>query len=99
MEVLFMMSIFDVAYGVLGLFGKMNIPEKFKGHEWTKDYMKELGIANILLGTSWLILYFAFKQYDPGFAMMFFLIILLALPSFFLVIHIERKYNKLLKKD
>ena len=38
MEVLLMMSIFDIAYGIFGLFGKMNIPEKFKGHEWTKDY-------------------------------------------------------------
>ena len=77
----------------------MNIPEKFKGNEWTKKYMKELGIADILLGVPWLILYFAFKQYDPGYWTVFLLIILLALPSFFLVIHIERKYNKLLKKD
>ena len=77
----------------------MNIPEKFKGHEWTKNYMRELGTSDILLGVPWLILYFAFKQYDPGYWTVFLLIILLALPSFFLVIHIERKYNKLLKKD
>ena len=99
MEVIFFMSLFNIGYGIFGLFGKMNIAEKFKGHEWTKNYMKELGIADILLGVPWLILYFAFKQYDPGYWTVFLLIILLALPSFFLVIHIERKYNKLLKKD
>ena len=99
MEVIFFMSLFNIGYGIFGLFGKMNIPEKFNGHEWTKDYMKELVIADILLGVPWLILYFAFKQYDPGYWKIFLLIILLALPSLIYLILIERKYNKLLKKD
>ncbi|MBQ6878343.1 MAG: hypothetical protein IJO22_08115 [Oscillospiraceae bacterium] len=99
MEVIFFMSLFNIGYGIFGLFGKMNIAEKFKGHEWTKDYMRELGIGDILLGVPWLILYFAFKQYDPGYWTIFLLIILLALPSLIYVILIERKYNKLLKKD
>lgn len=97
MEVLFMMSIFYIGYGILGLFGKMNIPEKFLNQEWTKDYSKEAGISYILIGVPWLILYFALKQYDPGLMMTFILIIVLALPAFFLSIHIERKYNKMLK--
>ena len=99
MEVIFFMSLFNIGYGIFGLFGKMNIAEKFKGHEWTKDYMRELGIGDILLGVPWLILYFAFKQYDPGYWTIFLLIILLALPSLIYVILIERKYNKRLKKD
>ena len=45
MEVLLIMSIFDICYGILGLFGKMNIAEKFKGHEWTKDYIRKQGIT------------------------------------------------------
>lgn len=61
--------------------------------------MKELGIADILLGVPWLILYFAFKQYDPGYWTVFLLIILLALPSLIYVILVESKYNKLLKKE
>ena len=99
MEVIFVMSIFYICYGIFGLFGKMNIPEKFKGYEWTTNYMRELGIADILLGVPWLILYFAFKQYDPGYWTIFLLIILLALPSLIYVILIERKYNNLLKKN
>ncbi|MBQ2794385.1 MAG: hypothetical protein IJF04_00015 [Oscillospiraceae bacterium] len=99
MEVLFATSIFYIGYGIMGLFGKMNIAEKYKGHEWTKSYMKELGIADILLGVPWLILYFACTQYDPGFVKTFLFIIILALPAFFLTVHTERKYSKLLKKD
>ena len=99
MEVIFAMSIFHIIYGIFGLFGKRNVEEKFKGYEWTKSYMKEMGIGDILLGIPWLILYFAFKQYDPGSWTIFLLIILLALPSLIYVILIERKYSKLLKKD
>ena len=99
MEVLLMMSIFDICYGILGLFGKMNIPEKFQGHEWTKDYTRGMAISQLLLGIPWLILYFAFKQYDPGYIKMFLIIILAALPALIFIIFHERKYNKLLKKD
>ncbi len=99
MEVLFAMSIFDIGYGILGLFGKINIPEKFQNHEWTKNYMKEISVAYILLGVPYLILYFALQQYDPGYLKTFLLIILVALPSLILVIHTELKYLKLLKKD
>ncbi len=99
MYVLFAMSIFYIGYGILGLFGKMNIPEKFKGYDWTKDYIRNCGISYILLGIPWLVLYFAFEQYDPGYGMMFLLIILLALPSFGYTIYNEKKYSKLIKKD
>ena len=99
MEVLLAMSIFDICYGIFGLFGKMNIAEKYKGHEWTKNYIKEIAIGNILLGVPWIILYFADKQYDLGYEIAFLLIILFALPSFIYVICVEKKYSKLIKKD
>ena len=99
MEVLLMMSIFDICYGILGLFGKMNIPEKFKGHEWTKDYIRGLAFSNILLGIPYLILYLAFRQYDPGYLKMILFIILSGLPALIFIIFHEIKYNKLLKKD
>ncbi len=99
MEVLFAMSIFYIGYGILGLFGKMNIPEKFKGYSWTKKYMRGMVIFHILIGIPWLILYFAFSQYDPGYGKMFLFIILTALPSLIFIIFHESKYLKLLKKD
>lgn len=97
MEVILAASIFYIGYGIMGFFGKINIAEKYKGHDWTKDYMKELGAADILFGVPWLVLYLASEQYDPGFVLTFLLIIILALPALFLTIHIERKYSKLLK--
>ncbi len=97
MTIILCTSLFYIVYGICGLFGKINIAKKYKGHEWTKNYMKELGVSDILLGIPWLILYFAFEQYDPGFITTLLLIIILALPAFFLTIHIERKYNKMLK--
>ena len=97
MTVLFLMSIFYIIYGIFGLFGKINIPKKFKGYKWTKDYTKISGVSYLLLGFPWLILYFAFTQYDHGFVKTFLFIIILALPAFFLTIHVERKYDKLLK--
>ena len=97
MSVILLSSLFYIVYGIMGLFGKINIAEKYKGHHWTKDYMKELGAADILFGVPWLILYLASEQYDPGFLITLSLIIILALPALLLNIHIERKYNKLLK--
>ena len=99
MEVIFFMSLFNICYGIFGLFGKMNIPEKFKGHEWTKDYIRGLAFSNILLGIPYLILYFAFRQYDPGYLKMILFIILSGLPALIFIIFHEIKYNKLLKKD
>ena len=39
MDVLLIMSIFWIGYGILGIFGIQNIPAKYKGHSWTKDYI------------------------------------------------------------
>ena len=66
MEVLFAISVFDICYGIFGFFGKMNIAEKYKGHEWTKDYIRGLAVSYILLGIPYLILYLDFRQYDPS---------------------------------
>ena len=99
MEILLMMGIFNIGYGVLGFFGKMNIPEKFKGYEWTNKYMRGMAISQLLLGIPWLILSFIFKEYDPGYGTMFLIIILAALPALIFIIFHENKYNKLLKKD
>lgn len=99
MSVLFMMGIFYIGYGILGLFGKMNIPEKFKGYDWTKDYMRNSAVANILLGIPWVVLHFAFEQYDPGLLKMFIFVILSAVPSLVFIIYNENKYLKLIKKD
>ena len=77
----------------------MNIPEKFQGHDWTNKYMRGMAFSQLLLGIPWLILYFVFGQYDPGYLKMFLIIILAALPALIFIIFHENKYLKLLKKD
>ena len=99
MEVLFAISVFYICYGIFGFFGKMNISEKYKGHEWTKDYIRGLAVSYILLGIPYLILYLAFRQYDPSYLKMILFIILAGLPALIFIIFHERKYNKLLKKE
>ena len=98
MEVLFMMGVFYLGYGILGLFWKMNITEKFKCHEWTKNYSREIAISQFILAITWLVLSYVFGKIEIGYGMMFLVIVLSALPSLIYVIIIEHKYRKLLKK-
>ncbi|MBR5311125.1 MAG: hypothetical protein IKU42_08405 [Oscillospiraceae bacterium] len=99
MAYLFVISIFYICCGIFGLFGKMNIQKKYRGYDWTKKYIKEIAVCDIILGAVWLILCYVLKQYDFGLGMACLLIILSALPSLLCSIFTEIKYNKLLKKD
>ena len=40
MKVLLFMSVFWTSYGIAGLFGYQNIPKKFEGYGWTKEYIR-----------------------------------------------------------
>ena len=40
MKVLLFMSVFWTLYGISGLFGYQNIPKKFEGYGWTKEYIR-----------------------------------------------------------
>ena len=62
MNVSLVLSIFWIVYGILGLFGIENIPEKFKGTEYEKAYKRRGGISWIMLGVPGVILYFLFKS-------------------------------------
>lgn len=41
MGVILVLSIFWIGYGIVGLIGFQNIPAKYKGHSWTKDYIRK----------------------------------------------------------
>ena len=54
---LFGIGIFWCIYGILGLFGIQNIPEKYKrGTEFEKEYKRFRGINWLILGVSLLFL-------------------------------------------
>ena len=45
MNALLFMSVFWIIYGIAGIVGYQNIPSKYKGHSWTKDYIRCQGIT------------------------------------------------------
>ena len=65
MNGLLFMSIFWIGYGILGLLGIQNIPSKYKGHSWTKGYIRKQGITWLLVGVPWLAFFLVCKFLIP----------------------------------
>ena len=103
MNVIKGMSIFWILYGIAGLFGYLNIPSKFKGYSWTKEYIRRQGITWILLGFPYLVLSFVLPAYFPNLdrhnSTVTIVIIALGMPSFIYSMMIDRKYKALIKKE
>ena len=103
MDVLFVMSIFWIGYGILGLFGIQNIPAKYKGHTWTKEYIRKQGITWLLVGVPWLAFYlvwtFAIPNTDLNTGIEVLILIALSLPALITTIVWEKKYKALLAAE
>ena len=55
MNVLLYLGIFWTLYGLAGLLGWQRINNKYKGYDWTKKYIRCLGISWLMLGIPCLI--------------------------------------------
>ena len=103
MNVLFVMSIFWIGYGILGLFGIQNIPAKYKGHTWTKEYIRKQGITWLLVGVPWLAFYlirtFAVLDADLNTGIEVLILIALSLPALITTIIWEKKYKAFLAAE
>ena len=103
MNVIKGMSIFWILYGIAGLFGFLNIPSKFKGYSWTKEYIRSQGITWILLGVPYFVLSFVLPAYLPNMdsrnSTVAIVIIALGMPAFIYSMVIDRKYKALIKKE
>ncbi len=101
MNILLFMSVFWTLYGIAGLFGIQNIPKKFKGYSWTKEYIHLQGITWLMLGIPLLILYLIVKLFIPESDLNAELLVLsmlvLASPSVVFTYKWEKKYEKKLK--
>lgn len=101
MLTLMIISICYTLYGIAGLFGFQIIPEQFKGHLWTKDYIRCRGIAYLMLSVPWLAvcwledLCFA----DVSHGIMILIVGGLAVPSLIYAVICDKKYKALLEKD
>lgn len=103
MKVLLFMSAFWTLYGIAGLLGYQNIPKRFKGYSWTKEYIRLQGITWLMLGVPLLMLYFVVHFFIPeenlNAELLVFSMLVLASPSVIFTYKWEKKYEKMLKDE
>ena len=103
MGVILVLSIFWIGYGIVGLIGFQNIPTKYKGHSWTKDYIRKQGVTWLVLGLPWLGFYvvrtFFLAEANISTGMAVVILLLLAVPALITTIIWERKYKTLLSAE
>ena len=101
MKVLLFMSVFWILYGIAGLLGIQNIPKRFKGYSWTKEYIRLQGITWLMLGVPLLMLYLIAECFIPetnlNVELLVIGILVLASPSVVFTYKWEKKYEKMLK--
>ena len=102
MNVLFFMSVFWILYGIAGLLGFQNIPAKYKGHSWTKDYIHSQGLNWLILGLPWFRFYlvrtFLLAEIDTT-GMSVIILLLLSIPALIVSICTEKKYKAMLATE
>ena len=96
MNVLLYLGIFWTLYGLAGLLGWQRINNKYKGYDWTKKYIRCLGISWLMLGIPCLIFS---RLYEAGYntRSMFVLMCVCMLPSLIFTIAVEKKFNAKIK--
>ena len=98
MGVLLSLSIFWIVYGCVGLFGFQIIPNKYKGFDWTKSYIRFRGASWLMLGVPFLALFLAARNFEMNAVIVMLLMVILALPSIIYSFVFERKYKARLKE-
>lgn len=102
MNVLLFMSVFWILYGIVGLLGFQNIPAKYKGHSWTKDYIHSQGLNWLILGLPWFRFYlvrtFLLAEIDTT-GMSVIILLLLSIPALIVSICTEKKYKAMLATE
>ena len=103
MGVILVLSIFWIGYGIAGLIGFQNIPAKYKGHSWTKDYIRKQGVTWLVLGLPWFGFYlvrtFVVAEANISTRMVVVILLLLAIPALITTIMLGRKYKALLSTE
>ena len=103
MNVILVMSAFWILYGIAGLLGFQNIPAKYKGHSWTKDYIHSQGLNWLILGLPWFGFYlvrtFLLAEIDITTGMSVIILLLLSIPALIVSIGMEKKYKVMLATE
>ena len=90
MNVLFVLGIFWTVYGMAGLLGWQRINDKYKGYDWTKKYIRCLGISWLMLGIP--VIAFS-KLHTPSCNESFLPLSLCMLPSIIFTTVVEKKFS------
>ena len=78
---IWVLSIFWIGYGILGILGIQNIPERYRYRSWTSDYIRANGIGLVIFGISWFILGIVLTLYPLPLLQGFGLAVLFSLPA------------------
>ena len=87
-NVILIMSAFWVIYGIAGILGFQVIRSEYRGHDWTKTYVR-------LLGASWLV----HTAANIGTGLLCIILLALAMPSIVFTFFIDKKYRNILKNE
>ena len=103
MNVILVMSVFWIGYGIVGLIGFQNIPAKYKGHSWTKAYIRSQGMNWLILGLPWFGFYlvrtFLLAELDITTGMSVVILLLLSIPALIVSIVLEKKWKAMLATE
>jgi len=94
MTALLILSVFWIIYGTLGIFGIQNIPQRYKGSDFEKEYKKSRGIGWLLLGVPMFIFWLVVHNMDIANKVPFMIVmIVIALPAIIYDVVAERKFQ------
>jgi len=93
-NVILIMSAFWVIYGIAGILGFQVIRSEYRGHDWTKTYVR-------LLGASWLMFdrIAVHTAANIGTGLLCIILLALAMPSIVFTFFIDKKYRNILKNE
>ena len=89
------LGIFCLIEGLLGRAGIMFVNQKYQGHSWTKQYMKDASVTYLLGGISYTILGLLddFGIYRRNIVVA----ILVAIPGFIVASKVDKKYRNMIE--
>ena len=102
MRVILFMSVFWILYGIAGILGFQNIPQKYRGHSWTKNYIRSQGLSWLILGLPWFGFYLVrtfllTEAVTTGMSVT--IMLLLSIPALIVSIVFEKKYKRMYRQQ
>ena len=100
-NVILIMSAFWVIYGIAGILGFQVIRSEYRGHDWTKTYVRLLGVSWLMLGIPWLLFdrIATYTAANIGTEVLCLILLTLAIPSIVFTFFIDKKYRNILNDE